>query len=391
MFSTSTQSLKKILLPAAVCLLVLAGCGEMTWNSSSSSSVDPRMAEVDAKTVLLQSAQSADPLVRTHALEAIGRTMGQSEGRVLLQGLSDPAVSARFAAAMAIGDVAYRPAVPHLHTIVKDPNSDQRVVCAAIYALHRMGDDTYTGQLAVLLHSEFDEGRAVAATVMGKMGNPSAIGPLKSLLLDEKAPAVRLAIVEALARLGDSASAQMLESYAKQYFLDLRLAVIPTIGELRVPGAERILRQLMANTKNPVRVRVAAAGALGMLGVCEKDGFQLAQSSLENPDAALRSFYGEKHAITDVERSSLQQLAALALGRMGDEKALAVLQPFLRVEDADVRVAAAMATLQLLAPRPVAASPLSPLPAAEGAAEQPPARKLPPVHSAGGLDELESR
>lgn len=367
---------------------LISGCQGLAGHRDSDVSVDPQLARVDAQTVLLQSINSSDPIIRTNAMEAVAHTLGAREGQVLLQGLNDPAVSVRYAAAMGVGDVIYRPAFARLVEIVKDPQSDQRVVGAAIYALHRLGDDSYTGQLAFLLHSELDEGRATAATVMGKMGEPSAMGPLRSMLTDEKSPAVRLALAEALARLGDARSAQMLESYAKQYFLDLRLAVIPTIGELRVPGAQRILTQLLNNTKNPVRVRVAAAGALGLLGVRDKIGYQLVQSALENPDALLREFYGEKHTVTDVERSSLQQIAAVALGRMDDEQALTVLQPFLQEQDPAVRVAAAMATLQLLSSRqlPREETPnVAPMPAPET-----PMKKNPPrIQSSGGMDELD--
>ncbi|MBN1553135.1 MAG: HEAT repeat domain-containing protein [Phycisphaerae bacterium] len=375
------------LFAAAVCFV--AGCQDMAWNGGSKSAIDPQRARVDARTVLLQSVHSGDPLIRTHAVEAIGRTMGAGEGRSLLQGLSDPAVSVRYAAAMAVGDVSYRPARARLLEIVKNSQSDQRVVAAAIYALHRMGDDTYTEQLATLLHSEFDEGRASAAMVMGNMGEPSAIDVLKSVLSDEKTPAVRLALVEALARLGDTPSAQMLESYAKQYFLDLRLAVIPAIGELRVQGAHRILKNLLVNSKNPPRVRVAAAGALGTLGRYEKEGYQLAQSALENPDALLQNFYGPKHAITDVERSSLQQLGALALGKMDNDQALAVLHPFLQEHDPAVRVAAAMATLQLLSPQPLETHYDTPAP--KGESDDTSTRKLPRIQTSEGMDELDAK
>ncbi len=368
---------------------LMAGCQGMFESQESKIVVDPQLARVDAQTVLLQSVHSNDPIVRTNAVEAISRTLGAKEGQVLLQSLSDPAVSVRYAAAMSVGDVAYRPAMPSLVKIVEDPKSDQRVVAAAIYALHRMGDNRFTGQLAVLLHSELDEGRASAATVMGKMGEASAMGPLKSMLTDEKSPAVRLALVEALARLGDARSAQMLESYAKQYFLDLRLVVIPTIGELRVQGAQRILTQLMEYTKNPPQVRVAAAGALGMLGVYDKEGFLLVQTALQNPDTMLLEFYGKKHTISDVERSSLQQIAAVALGRMDNQSALGILHPYLQEQDPAVRVAAAMATLQLLANQPVITDVSNP--EAPAAAESPARTNPPRIQSSGGMDELEAR
>jgi HEAT repeat protein len=387
-----TAKLPGVTMTILVAICFVSGCDLITQKEPEMY-VDPRQARVDARTVLLQSIHSSDPMVRTHAIEAIAHTMGAGEGQALLQGLNDPAVSVRFASAMGIGDVIYRPAEPRLLEIIRNPDSDQRVVVAAIYALHRMGDDSYTGQLAMLLRSELDEGRATTAMVMGKMAEPSAMGPLQTKLADERKPAVRLAITEALARLGDAPSRQMLESYAKQYFLDLRLAVIPVIGELRVNGARRILTQLLNNSKSAPRIRVSAAGALGLLGQCDKHGFQIVQSALENPDKMLRDFYGPKHAVTDVERSSLQQIAALALGRMKEnsEQALMVLQPFLQEHDPAVRVAAAQATLQLLPSQPfpndgtdAAATPASSTPSSMG-------KKPPRIQSSDGMDELEAR
>lgn len=360
----------------------------MTWDGGSAAPIDPHQAEVDARTVLLQSVHSNNPLTRMHAIEAIARTMGAKEGRVLMQGLNDPVVGVRYAAAMAVGDVTCRSAIPRLVEIVENPKSDQRVVAAAVYALHRMGDNRYTGQLAILLHSELDEGRSAAATVMGKMTETSAIGPLKSMLADEKAPAVRLAIVEALARLGDKRSQQMLESFSKQYFLDLRLAVVPTIGELRVAGASRILRQLLGNSKNPPRVRVAAVGALGTLGVHVKDAEKYARQALENPDGLLRDFYGQKHAVTDVERSSLRQIAAMALGKIGNDQIIPVLQLFLEDQDSAVRVAAAMAILQLLSPQVSVEESPQAAPAPPSAT---PAGTRPRIHAAEGMDEFKAK
>jgi HEAT repeat protein len=128
-----------------------------------------------------------------------------------------------------------------------------------------------------------------------------------------------------------------------------------------------------------------------MMGMYDKSGYQLAQSALENPDALLREFYGDKHAIMDVERSSQQQIAALALGRMGNEQALPVLQPFLQERDAAVRVAAAMATLQLLASQPLREeAPDGATPSTEEETPTSP-KKTPHIQSSGGLDELDAK
>jgi HEAT repeat protein len=385
---------KNFVVVAALLLvgLTVVGCGPgFGWSTDKDDTPDEaslKKAYVDARTTLLQAAIDSDPMTRSYAMEGIGKSLGINEGGVLLDGLQDEAVVVQFAAAMALGDLAYLPAKSKLIQIIENPQTDQRVVCGAIYALYRMGNDKYAGQLGTILISEFNLGRGTAAMVMGKMGEKSAIGPLKSLLADEQDPGVRFNAIEALARLGDQRSTQFLESYAKAgVYLDLRLPAIPVIAEIRAPRAESILTRLI-DSKQPPRIRVAAAGGLGVLGVKNKKGYDYCVGALENPDEMLRKAYGAGRTIKPVQVSSLQRLAALSIGNMKQARGLKVLLPTLQNQDGAVRVAAAVAILEIQAParstrKAGAAKPVR-------RPSQAPGRTVPKsgtkLHTSGGMD-----
>jgi HEAT repeat protein len=326
---------------------MVAGCGSMGYDRDEKPPLNVAQARLDARAALLQAAVSADPLTRSHAMEAIGETLGRQDAGMLVQGLDDPAVAVRYAAAMALGDIAYEPAKERLIQLVDNPRSDQRVVCAAIYALSRMGHTRYAGQLGTILMSELALGRSAAAMAMGRMGEQSAVGPLKTVMGDEDDPGAKMAMVEALAQLGDQRSIRSLEAYAKGYLLDLRLAAIRALGEIKPPRAKIVLNHIL-QSDNPPRVRVAAAGALAGMGTVDPAGYELALQALRRPRKTIRGAYGEEYPIKNVEVSSLRQLAAMALGRMGKKQAVPYLRRYLDSQDGAVRVAAAMAILEIL-------------------------------------------
>ena len=131
---------------AAVLLLAASlaplGCGQINWGGGA---ISVNGISVDARAALLQAAASEDTVTRANAMEAIGLTMGPSSGGVLLQALDDKDVNVRYAAAMAIGDMGYPPSKKRLTQLIEDPKTDQRVVCAAIYAHYWHSDEKYAG------------------------------------------------------------------------------------------------------------------------------------------------------------------------------------------------------------------------------------------------------
>jgi HEAT repeat protein len=274
---------------------------------------------------------------------------GERAGEVYGAALRDAKALVRLSGALAAGDTVYRGAQGRLGRMAaeKSVEPDRRVLCGVIYALHRLGDDRYTPALKELLFDEEPEVRAYAAMVMGRMGEPSAVVPLKTLLAQEQSPAVRVQVHESLALLGVGRSIVLLEGYtARGYFLDLRLAAIPALARARSKNALRVFRNLVVHGRSP-RARVAAAGAMALLGVVDDEAYELCFAAARQPRVMMEQAHGGG-AVADGEAASLRELAAIALGRMGRPAAATVLEPLLGSPHGGVRVAAAMGILKLL-------------------------------------------
>lgn len=310
---------------------------------------------LDARTGLRQAAEDADPEVRTKALEALADTEGAAAGALMLQGLQDQRRPVRFAAAMAAGEVRYQPAKPILLAMAKDPQTPPKLLCAVIYALHRMGETTHTTKLGELLYWQDKWVRATAAMVMGKLDEPAAKEPLDALRRGERDPVVELQVVEALAALGDQRAAALLRAFTKSQFLEDRIIAVQGLGRVRQASSAYFLRKLLSKRKEHPAVRVAAAGSLAQLG--ELDGYDLAMRAATNPRKVLRSAVGRRARILQAETTNLQTLAILALGQMGEVDAVEKLHPLVFSTNGAVSVAACKSILQLLKKRRPAVTP----------------------------------
>jgi len=359
---------------------LLAGCQPVIAPRLS-----PTRAYVDARHALLAAAEDPDPRVRTHALEALAVTEGQAAGAVLLQSLRDDRTPVISAAAMAVGQCRYAPATPKLLELIEAPNMPPKLRCSLIYALHRLGNDKFTGELAQMLRHQDRFVRAEAARVMGKMGEPSAVGPLKSLQRNDREVVVRLNVAEALAVLGDDRSIGLLEAFTKSQFLEDRLIAVAAMGKLRHARAIYVLNALVADAKQDSMVRVAAAGSLAQLG--EAAGRELVLEAIKDPEGVLRQARGETAVVRTTEVSGLQTLAVMSLEHMGGEDAVATIYPLLESKRGPVRVAAARAMLRLLKRYRPAAPDVTAPPKESAAApkvtQPPPQQEL---HSAGAKD-----
>ncbi|HUT57918.1 MAG TPA: HEAT repeat domain-containing protein [Phycisphaerae bacterium] len=372
--------------PLAVMLgavLLAPGCNS---GGVARMSIDPTRAYIDAKTTLRQDADKADPGTKVFVMEAMAEVMGYEAGGVFKQALNEDNENVRFAAAMAIGDVKYEPAKPLLlaKATMYTGERDKRVYCAVLYALFRLGDTSRLSDLADLLQDPEPSVRAVAAQVMGKIGEPSAVGPLKTILADERDEGAKYNMIEALAVLGDSGSQALLESYAKGFYLDLRLAAVPAMAREYSLNAVLVLRELL-DIKHPPRVRVMAAGALAELGEVSDDGYRLSVAAASRPGSFVDTGADDRRLIVGIEVASLQRLAAISLGWMKRKQAVDVLHPLLSSGDGGVRVAAAMSIMRLLADQKRPLLPPEPQPP-EGRAQTPTPRPRPKLHTAGAKD-----
>ena len=237
--------------------------------------------------------------------------------------------------------------------------------------------------LADLLFDPESRVRGNTAMVMGRMGEPTAVGPLKTLLAEEREEDVRLQIHEALAMLGDSRSLYFLETYVVGYGLDLRLDAVPALARTGTPRASYVLQGLLRHDKSP-HIRVVAAGWLAWLGQVEEAGYQLCLQALKDPEGMMEAAYKGAREVKEIEVRSLQRLAAMSLAEMKRTEAVAALHPLLESPDGGVRVAAAKAIIKLLGPGQE--QPETPAPAKEqtGKAETRPAKVK--LHTAGGKD-----
>lgn len=328
----------------------MAGCATET-------PIDPRKAVVDARTVLRSAAgEPNDDTTRLAAMEAIGEVMPE-EGGILKEGLNDASARARFAAAMAIGDARYAPALPALQAKARmyTGEPDRRTYCAILYALHRLGDDTETRKLGSLLYDREPQVRAIAAQVLGKVGDPASVGVLQKALQGEIDPRARFNMIEALTVLGDPGAREKLEGYAASPYTDYQLEAIPALGREYSPDTMAKLDGL-TDEKYSTRVRIKAAGVMARLGHSPDWSYRLALAAARNPK---RFVIGDENAdrkATELEIASLQQIAAIALGWMRRVEALPVLHGLLENPSGPVRVAAAMSIIRLAGERPRAAA-----------------------------------
>jgi len=374
-----------ILLAAAA----IGGCSDrgMHYLNSVPVDVDPTKAYTDARYTLRQAAEDSEPETRAHALEAMAKAAPMESGPLFKQALGDPSPLVRFAAAMAIGDTRYEPALEDLQNLARigKGERDRRVYPAIVYALFNLGDMSHVNDLVDLLRDKEPEVRANAALVMGRLGEPSAIRPLKMLLDSERDENARFSLREALAVLGDPASVSMMESYARGYYLDLRLAAVPVLANERSHDSLLLLRDL-TNPRNPTRVRVLAADGLARLGEVDEINYNMCLNSLVAPDKMMELGDGSDKIIIGNETDSLQRLAAMALGNMGQPASVPYLHRLLREADTgSVTVAAAMSLVQLLKPI-VDPEPAHVTEANDDITTPPPTQRRGNIHFAGGKD-----
>lgn len=339
----------KALAAAGILTAVLAGCGGMQREKP----IESRRLVTQSLWTLSRAGDSPNAQVRCQALEVLAQVRGTTAGPIFYRFLKDKDPMVRFAAAMAIGDVRHAAALAAIRRMATPGvgESDRRTYCGVLYAMHCLGDDTYTRRLGELLFDREVEVRCNAALVLGRMKLPAARPLLQSALDEEvsherEGPA-KLALVEALARLGDARCKLAMESYTRLQ-LDYRLPAILALPECQTPNAADLLESLM---EDPFpQVRVAAAGALGRLGRPSDRAYALCLQAVRDPRKLFDRSPRDLVEYDDAGGSAVVQLGVLGLGWMASPAAVADLEPLLAPQAGiDIRsVAAAGSILRLL-------------------------------------------
>jgi HEAT repeat protein len=180
----------------------------------------------------------------------------------------------RFAAVVSAGQLGFKSLVPAIRPLLRDPNRSVRA--AAIYALHRLGEEIDLTPLAGMLRAQDPGLRSNVALLMGLMGDASAIPMLKQAaaapmpkVRGARAAIVRCQIAEAVVRLGDNSELNTLRASAYSTYGEVRVISINAMGavgdERMIPALKAFLREAEGQPSEPVEVRLAAAAALARM------------------------------------------------------------------------------------------------------------------------------
>ncbi|MDB5319101.1 MAG: hypothetical protein JWN40_732 [Phycisphaerales bacterium] len=287
--------------------------------------IDPAL-QTAARAEINAALASGNVLIHMHAIEAAQNVIGAKEPAIYLSALNDAAAQVRFAGAMAIGQLQIAQAKPQLLQMVNDPNPLVRI--AVRFALHRLGDTTFSKDFELTARDIEWQSRAETARVLGLLGEPTAVRILKPMLRDRE-DSVRLQAAESLWRMGNQEGLRTLVSASASGYPDDQMIAI--LG-LCWPKDARVLGHLRAAlTADYPEVCVVAARAMGECG--SDAGYPIATEAAKSRDPRQR------------------YRAAIALGAIGRSDAQGYLADLLKDKDSpDVRLGAAQAILQLKAP-----------------------------------------
>lgn len=316
----------------------------------------PRQEQADmeqrARDLLIAAARSDIDVITCNAIEAlveIAPREGLAEFRAATTAES-PLV--RFASFVALGEVRDRASAERIRTGLRD--ADPRVRLAAAFASIRIGDDrparlltsTLTGPPPTKKDDADDDAnlRADSALLLGRLGNEKVIKWLTTALQNpvaRKSSKVEIAIHGALARMGHKPSIdQLIEYITGRYDTLSRLQAMQELAMLSVPQARDALLYRLTSPDDYLELKLLAARALGRIG--SDAGFQLGMESARFVASAEND---------DPNRQARVRLqAALALGDIGDRRALSVLADLARSPDDErIQVAAALAICRICA------------------------------------------
>jgi HEAT repeat protein len=278
---------------AASALAFGAGCqggraAELTSGAAiaaprGAASLDPversRLREAAIESLLTLST-SEDAQVRANAIEGLIPVGARLES-VLPAALADGNPGVRTVAAMAVGKAELRALVPAVTPLLDDASPFVRA--AAIYALRSCGeavDPTPLG--AMVTRDPSPRIRAHAAYIIGELGEKGSTALLRDAASQPTPRAgaaelkvLQVQIAEALVKLEDEAQLHTIRAAlfpATPEELDATVLAVQVLGAQKDRPSEGQLRNLVGTrdpfgNPMPLEVRLAAAGALGTMGV----------------------------------------------------------------------------------------------------------------------------
>jgi HEAT repeat protein len=362
--------------------------------------------EVDVVGPLVEFLRGPDAALRIQAALALGDRPDPRATAALLAAMDDTDPNVRFHAIEALGRLRARDAVDALAAIAE--SGDFYLAFAAIDALARIGERRVAGRLLPLLGDEML--RAAVTDALGALAGEAVVPDLVARLDREDAPldaVVRaLRAVDERSRVdGDAAVVpgavrRAITAAGTQRLLDAigragvdAEALATVLGWLDSPAAGRALARLLgrAGAGPAVLEAVVASGSHVVDGLLE----QLTSEDLEVRHAAVVALgrIGDGRAILPLVAALRDEELAVpiadALGRIGDGRAFDTLVRLLGHADPRVRHAAVAACHALDDPRTPARA-VALLTDADARTRESAVRLVSPASGAAGIDGLES-
>ncbi|HSB11266.1 MAG TPA: HEAT repeat domain-containing protein, partial [Blastocatellia bacterium] len=288
------------------------------------------LSGVDAVEPLMECLSEPDVDLRIYAAHALGEQHDARAIPALLHALEDPDANVRYHTIEALGTLRAADAIDALLAVIE--SGDFYLAFPALDALTKIGDSRVAPRLVSLLEDEML--RVPTAEALGQLGDEETVAPLVALLNKPGAPA--RVISQALAALYDRHEHLYKEG---SYIADLVRSFAGPIG------AQNLLDTLNETNEDGLR------GLALVLGWMEGEAVERALTSLlgkatvrkEVVEALVR--YGERVTKLLIEQLGSEDLdarqaAVIALGRIGDSRAVAPLVRVLTTDDELVIAAA---------------------------------------------------
>ena len=318
-----------LVLVVSLTLAFVCGCNESQGTIGTSNSIIKNSLRDKGIEITRQGLADSDPMVRVRAIEVAAASKNKKLMYTVATMLDDKYIRTRFVAALAVGDVEFRPAQKKLQRMLKDQNENARMAVA--YALYKLGGKGYYEIVERSLSNKDQTIRANAAMLLGKMKNQNATRPLYWALKDNNSgDNVRFQVLESLAMLQDKGAYKKIWTMLISAYVQDKIMGIRAMGAMGNEDAKNALLTVLDD--DILEVRLAAAAQLGQL-----------YDTTGEPFVQEVFFNNLRAGMNDYELERVNVLTALAIGQIGTESVMRYLPEFLNDKSKFVRLAAAKA------------------------------------------------
>ncbi len=329
-----------------IALFAVTGCQaspanppKTTVSPATQAIITPQVRET-ALEIIRKGLRDRNGYIRNACIEVVVTTHREEMMPLVTPLLRDPLVPVRFSAALAVGEMPYRPGRAAMESLLGDVNPNVRL--AAAYSLVKLGKPQYLDLILQGAKNSDQTVRSNAAMLIGKLGDKANLPVLHQILQDmESSDKARLAAVESMALLKDpTAYKNRLWPLLISKHPDDRIIGIRGMAAMGTAESRDAIVTMLDD--DLVEVRLCAAEQLARIG--DKSGQSEVLKYLTHQPAA------------EIEIGIADTFATLAIGRIGTPELAAHLPKRLQSSRPLQQIYAAQAVLMLSATNPPGSS-----------------------------------